>query len=235
MITTLIVAGLDGSAAPHWQQWWAASDPHALMVELSDPGRPSPSVWEVELASMILQHPGCVLVGHSLGSILITRLLTQWPHLRVKAALLVAPAETGGADRIAHFGPIPERDLGVPALVAGSRNDPWMGFERAQALAGAWGAGFLDMGHAGHVNVASGYGPWPAARALRDGLRAEAEARAGFGDAFGAGDEAEDPAETPALRRSSSGVAYGPGILPFRARALRRIAAGLAVGRGARR
>jgi len=31
-----------------------------------------------------------VLVGHSLGAVLIARLLTTWPHLRVRAAMLVA-------------------------------------------------------------------------------------------------------------------------------------------------
>lgn len=40
MTKTLIVPGLDGSPAPHWQHWWAATDPKALMVDLSDPGLP---------------------------------------------------------------------------------------------------------------------------------------------------------------------------------------------------
>lgn len=170
MINTLIVPGLDGSPAPHWQHHWAASDPHALMVELSDPHRPVAAAWEIELASMILQHPDCVLVGHSLGAVLIARLLTQWPHLRVAGALLVAPAETAGGDRIGHFGPIPELPLDLPATVVASRNDPWMSFPRAAQLARAWDAGLVDLGFAGHVNVASGYGPWPEGRRLRDAL-----------------------------------------------------------------
>lgn len=98
MTKTLIVPGLDGSPAPHWQDWWAATDPKALMVDLPDPDRPVPAVWEIELASMILRHPDSILVGHSLGAVLIARLLATWPHLRVRAALLVAPA-TGRNDR----------------------------------------------------------------------------------------------------------------------------------------
>lgn len=54
------------------------------MVNLSDPGRPDPTVWEIELASMILCHPNSILVGHSLGAVLIARLLATWPHLRVR-------------------------------------------------------------------------------------------------------------------------------------------------------
>lgn len=177
MTKTLIVPGLDGSPEPHWQHWWAATDPRALTVELTDPGRPMPLLWEVELASMILHHPDSVLVGHSLGAVLIARLLTTWPHLRVRAAMLVAPAETRGSDRIGHFGPIPERRLDIPTLVVASRNDPWMDFSRARGLAAAWGAGFVDMGQAGHINVASGFGPWSGGKALRDGLLAQAPLR----------------------------------------------------------
>ena len=121
------------------------------MVNLPDPGRPVPAAWEIELASMILQHPGSILVGHSLGAVLIVRLLATWPHLRLRGALLVAPAETTENDRIGHFGAIPELRMDVPTTVVASRNDPWMSFGRAARLARAWGSNLVDMGHAGQV------------------------------------------------------------------------------------
>lgn len=170
MTRTLIVPGLDGAPAPHWQHWWAATDPRALMVELSDPARPVPDLWEIELASMIFLHPDSILVGHSLGAVLIARMLSNWPHLRVRAALLVAPAETLGNDRIGHFGPIPKLRLDIPTTVVASRNDPWMSHGRALHLSRAWGSALIDLGQAGHVNVASGFGPWPRGKALRDDL-----------------------------------------------------------------
>lgn len=170
MSKTLIVPGLDGSPAPHWQDWWALSDPAALTVDFADPHRPHPALWESELAGMILQHPGAVLVGHSLGSVLIARVLTKWPQLRVRAALLVAPAETRGSERIGAFGPLPEQPLPVASTVVGSRNDPWMSFERAAGLSRAWGAELIDLGQAGHVNVSAGYGPWAGGKQLRDRL-----------------------------------------------------------------
>ncbi|MBP9047655.1 MAG: alpha/beta hydrolase [Tabrizicola sp.] len=37
MTRTLIVPGLDGAPAPHWQHWWAVTDPRALRVDLNDP------------------------------------------------------------------------------------------------------------------------------------------------------------------------------------------------------
>ncbi|WP_225028190.1 RBBP9/YdeN family alpha/beta hydrolase [Xinfangfangia pollutisoli] len=170
MTQTLIVPGLDGSPAPHWQHWWSVTEADAQMVDLSDPSRPVPAVWEYELAQAIVAAPDSILVGHSLGAVLIARLLTRYPDLPVRAALLVAPAETRGSDRIGQFGPIPERLLPVPSTVVASRNDPWMSLGRASQLASAWGARLVDLGEAGHINRASGFGPWPEGKVLRDAL-----------------------------------------------------------------
>ena len=37
----------------------------------------------------------------------------------------------------------------------------WPAFEVAEDIAGAWGSLFIDAGEAGHINAASGHGPWP--------------------------------------------------------------------------
>jgi len=37
-------------------------------------------------------------------------------------------------------------------------------------LASAWGSTLIDLGEAGHVNAASGFGPWPGGPVLRDRL-----------------------------------------------------------------
>jgi predicted alpha/beta hydrolase family esterase len=170
MHRTLLVPGLDGSEAPHWQHWWAVTDPSALMVDLSNPAHPDPETWEAELAGLLLQHPESVLVGHSLGAVLSARVLARWPQLRVRAALLVAPAEPSVSPRTSPFGGIPQVKLPVPVTLAGSRNDPWMSFSQARSLSKVWGAELCDLGFAGHVNVASGFGPWPEGKALRDDL-----------------------------------------------------------------
>lgn len=173
MPKTLLLPGLDGSPAPHWQQWWAATDPSAIMVEQADWSRPTPDAWEAEVAGAILNHPGCILVGHSLGAVTAARILTRWPQLQIAAALLVAPADPSLSRRLAAFAPIPARPLGVPATLVASRNDPWMRFDHSADLAAAWGADLVDLGHAGHINVASGFGPWPGGMALRDALLAD--------------------------------------------------------------
>lgn len=170
MTKTLILPGLDGSPDPHWQHWWAATDPTALTVEQHDWANPTHEAWEAELAGAILQHPNCILVGHSLGAILAARVLTRWPQLKVSAALLVAPANPDRSRRLASFAGIPNGPLGVPATLVASRNDPWMSFAQSSALARTWGAELVDLGFAGHVNVASGFGPWPIGFTLRDNL-----------------------------------------------------------------
>ena len=172
MTKTLIIPGIDGSPKPHWQHWWAHKDPSALMIDQADWSLPQPEAWEAEVAGAILTHPDSILVGHSLGAVVIARLLTKWPQLRVAGALLVAPAEPRNSKRLARFAPIPERPLHVPTTVVASHNDPWMSFARAASLARAWGAELLDLGFAGHINMASGFGPWPLGIALRDELLA---------------------------------------------------------------
>lgn len=167
---TLIVPGIDASPAPHWQHWWAQKDPTALTVEQADWSEPRPDRWEVELGSALLTHPGAFLVGHSLGAVLIVRVLTRWPQLKAAGALLVAPAEPSHSPRTAAFGPLPETPLPIPTTVVASRNDSWMSFERATHLSAVWGSRLLDIGNAGHVNVASGFGPWPLGPELRDDM-----------------------------------------------------------------
>ena len=45
-----------------------------------------------------------------------------------------------------------------------------MGFGRATHLARAWGVDLIDLGDAGHINVASGFGPWARGKVLRDDI-----------------------------------------------------------------
>lgn len=176
MIRTLLIPGLDGSAAPHWQHWWQATDPTAKIVEQISWSKPTPEAWLTEIAGAALCHPNSVLVGHSLGAVAIARLLTTWPQIKVAGALLVAPAEPSRSPRISAFGPIPDRPLPVRAVAAISRNDPWIDHAQARRLAAGWHADVVDMGHAGHINAEAGFGPWPEGKALRDLIWPPAEA-----------------------------------------------------------
>jgi predicted alpha/beta hydrolase family esterase len=61
---------------------------------------------------------------------------------------------------VAAFGRPPLERLRFPSILGCSSTDPYCSLERARALAMTWGARFVNLGDAGHVNTASGHGPW---------------------------------------------------------------------------
>jgi predicted alpha/beta hydrolase family esterase len=52
--------------------------------------------------------------------------------------------------------------------VVASADDPYCALGIARTLSAAWGAGFVEVGRAGHINIASKLGAWPAGRAILD-------------------------------------------------------------------
>ena len=62
--------------------------------------------------------------------------------------------------------PIPREPLPFPSIVAASTNDALGSEPEVRALAGAWGSRYREIGAVGHLNPASGFGPWPEAQAL---------------------------------------------------------------------
>ena len=63
---------------------------------------------------------------------------------------------------------MPRAPLPFPSLAALSRNDPLGRHERVAELARAWGSRIVELGDVGHLNPASGFGPWPGAMDLID-------------------------------------------------------------------
>jgi hypothetical protein len=59
------------------------------------------------------------------------------------------------------------------SVVVASMNDPYMTIDRARILAKAWGAGLVNAGSCGHINVAGGFGPWPAGERILGELVSE--------------------------------------------------------------
>ncbi|WP_334176521.1 alpha/beta hydrolase [Pseudoxanthobacter sp.] len=174
MATRLIVQGLDGSGEGHWQRIWLAEDPDAIAVEQESWSAPVPADWLARLEAAVEAHPGALVVAHSLGCVLTAHLAARRPDLHIGGALLVAPADVGcprsAPDRIRSFAPIPQVRLPFPSVLVGSRNDPFMRFARAEALAADFGADLVDLGEAGHINVASGFGRWEGGFRLADAL-----------------------------------------------------------------
>lgn len=175
---TLIIPGLHGSGEGHWQRFWLDDTQNARMVEQDDWDNPEEKRWMARLEAAIIDQPGSVLVAHSLGSILAAR-LAQSPvaHL-VAGAFLVAPADierTGKLnERDYEFGSLPTDRLPFPSIVVASRDDIYMSLQMAHDLAKSWGSTVVDLGYAGHVNIASGYGRWPESYRLSASLFSQA-------------------------------------------------------------
>ncbi|MBJ6131310.1 serine hydrolase family protein [Ochrobactrum sp. Q0168] len=177
MPATLIIPGYKGSEAGHWQRQWLHDDPSALLVEQDDWHYPVLSDWMHALEAKLAENPGAVLVAHSLGCVLVAHLASRPAAAHVAGALLVAPADAetmaSRDSRFQSFAPLPRHELGFPSIVVASRNDDYMRFAKAEALANVWGSGFVDLGHAGHINVASGFSRWPEGVILASSLQRE--------------------------------------------------------------
>ena len=159
----VIVPGLHGSGAGHWQGWLHGQVAGSVRVQQDDWSAPDLDAWSERVAETIagLGAGPHVVVAHSFGCLATVRALATRPALDVAQLLLVAPAEP---NRFGVAGVLPPSRLAVRSCVVASDNDPWMSATQAHAWALRWGSDWINLGNAGHINVDSGYGPFPLAR-----------------------------------------------------------------------
>lgn len=171
----LVVPGRNGSGPAHWQSWIEGLI-GAQRVQQDDWARPDIDLWSARVEAAIgAQGRPVWLVAHSFGCLASVVAASRQPD-RIAGALLVAPASP---DKFGITSRIPDTTLPFPAVLAASRNDPWMEFLSAAQWADRWGARLVDLGEAGHVNPESGHGPWPAGLELFRQLQAGAPAMTG--------------------------------------------------------
>jgi len=178
----LIVPGLGGSGETHWQTHLQRSLSGVTRVEQDDWDGPELTSWLDGLTAAVERAPGAIVVAHSLGCPLVAHLALRRKELQIAGALLVAPCDVESARHTpSHthgFAPIPRCPLPFRSIVVASTNDPYMTIGRALELARAWGAEFVDAGPTGHINVDSGFGPWPNGQRLVRSLIFWAQAQA---------------------------------------------------------
>ncbi len=169
-VSILIVPGWRGSGPGHWQSLWEQQLPGAQRVEQDDWVTPTRTAWVSALERTVLAAPKpVVIVAHSLGCIATTHMSAQ-AAARVKAALLVAPANPERRAVLSDFAPTPSQPLPYRSILVASRNDPHCSIRLAGAYARAWGSEFVSLQQAGHINIASGHGDWPLGLALLHAL-----------------------------------------------------------------
>ncbi len=166
--TIVLMPGLGDSGPDHWQTRWGRDHPAYRRARLRDWHPPEVGEWIDALDREIRRAPSpAILVGHSLGCITIAEWARRhWADIR--GALLVAPADT---DQRPFFDGVPLRPLPFPSILVASENDPHLELERAKLFARQWGSRLINIGRAGHVNVESGFGPWPEGETLLAELR----------------------------------------------------------------
>lgn len=175
--TVLILLGWQGSGPTHWQMRWAQMHGYTVL-EQDNWNHPRRGDWLARLDESMVDAPGpVVLVAHSLGCILVAAWASFSRHTaRVQGALLVAPGDVEEFElrnRLPGWAPIVRQPLPFPSLVVGSDNDPYCQRARAQGMAQSWGAQWLNLGPAGHINADTPMGDWPQGHALLQTLLKE--------------------------------------------------------------
>ena len=169
-VEILVVAGHEGSGEVHWQQRLIAKLSAAKLVEQDDWLYGSLSKAVERLVEAVAQATKPVIfVAHSAGCILVAHAVPELKSAgvldKVKGAYLVSAPASGplgashGIDPL--FNAIPMTPLPFTTLLVASSNDPFATPEEQAALAKGWGAELVDAGAQGHINTASGHGPWP--------------------------------------------------------------------------
>jgi predicted alpha/beta hydrolase family esterase len=174
-VSTLIIPGIGNSDHAHWQTLWESANPGFVRVQQRDWNRPVCQEWVNALEQAVAEiSESPVLVAHSLGCLCVAH-WAAGTTLKIKGAMLVAlpdPEEACFPLEANGFSPVLLRSFGFPSIVVASSNDPYgsLGFARSCSL--AWGSPFVNIGTAGHINLASGLGEWPEGLALYQELTA---------------------------------------------------------------
>ncbi|ETX65967.1 MULTISPECIES: RBBP9/YdeN family alpha/beta hydrolase [Citrobacter] len=169
--TVLIVPGLREHVAEHWQTHLAASLASVRSVPPLTQDKLNCRARVEAIAQALTQIDGpVILVAHSAGVLMTVHWALQHQH-QIQGALLVTPPDLDAlwpAQYPSHetlqaggWYPLPRTRLPFPSLVALSNNDPLASADAVRAMATDWGSEIVELGAVGHLNPASGFGPWP--------------------------------------------------------------------------
>lgn len=158
----LSLPGWTNSGPQHWQTLWERLDPRITRVEQASWDFPELADWRARaLEAITSSAEPTVLVGHSLGAILIAHLAEHAPR-NVVGALLVAPpdleaptAPTEVRGFRATFAKLP-----FPATLIVSSDDQYSSLAASRRLGATLGAELVEAGPKGHLNTDSRLGTW---------------------------------------------------------------------------
>ncbi|RHX85230.1 RBBP9/YdeN family alpha/beta hydrolase [Leptospira stimsonii] len=161
---TFLIPGISNSGPEHWQTHWEKL--HGFKrIQQEDWENPFYSVWEESLVRQIERTEGSensILIGHSLGCLLIAKALGRLSN-RIRGVFLVAPPDPNSAvfpKGLEEFGEFPQKSLGTQGLLLFSENDPYSKTEFSENLGKLWNLETINLGELGHINAQSQLGNW---------------------------------------------------------------------------
>ncbi len=162
----LIIPGLGGSGPDIGKAAGRPSSRPRGAVEQKDWDHPRLADWRDAISNAVAEaERPVILVAHSLGATTVADIAAALGD-KVKGAFLVAPAllALGQRDRGNRPPPLPKSRPQLCRFRAFSSRAamiPYASFAESEDFARAWQAEIADAGNAGHINAASGHGPWP--------------------------------------------------------------------------
>ena len=173
-VDILIVPGWSNSGPDHWQSRWQRSLKTARRVEQPDWLVPDREAWVSRIVADVARSTRpAVLVAHCLGVAAVLHAAREADVAKVAGAFLVAPSDLDAlalwpcdegqawGQIAATFAPMPRAALPFPARVIASSDDAFCSVGRAHEFGALWGADVSILAKAGHIDTASGHGPWP--------------------------------------------------------------------------
>ena len=160
----LILPGLGNSGPQHWQSLW---EPRlkASRVMQDEWEKPVKEDWITRIDEYVMrENPSdVILIAHSLACCTVAFWAAKF-HRDIRGAFLVGPSDVEAPSYppgTTGFNPMPQGRIPFPTRVIASTDDFFVRIERARQFAQNWGSELIEVGPVGHINVASGHGPWP--------------------------------------------------------------------------
>lgn len=168
---TVIIYGWQASLTGHWQ-WWIHDElaRRGALVEfpqLSDPDHPKLDVWMRELLEIVEPHQGPVhLVTHSLGTWVADHLITRTDREFLSALQVAPPSPDLMFEDVETFFPPPmdtarwQSKVKHRLLVCGD-DDIYIDPPEQEKIARIFDCSMKVIPGGGHINIDSGFGPFP--------------------------------------------------------------------------
>ncbi|MFW1859692.1 RBBP9/YdeN family alpha/beta hydrolase [Acinetobacter defluvii] len=169
--TILIVPGLRDHVEEHWQTVLAAQLEKVRTVPPTEIDKLSCNNRVARIQAELDQIEGpVILVAHSAGVLMTIHWAALHSSENIKGALLVTPPDLNqswpenypSSTVLAQQGwsPLPTQKLPFPSIVIASDNDHLASAASIEKMAQDWGSQCVNLGEVGHMNPASGFGPW---------------------------------------------------------------------------